>query len=123
MSLMTNLRLKALDLFERGYSYKAVAHRLNLSPETVREWVYLWRALGSDLYKHPEKRPHSYSPETKLAAVRDRLNDVPMIDVMRQYQIANRNRVKEWCALYAKYGPSAFTRRKNNKQNDAKEEL
>lgn len=48
MRLDYDLRLKALDLFERGFSYKAVAHQLQLSPETVREWVYLWRALGSD---------------------------------------------------------------------------
>lgn len=108
MRLDNDLRLKALDLFERGFSYKAVAHQLQLSPETVREWVYLWRALGSDLYKHSEKRPRRYSPEVKLAAVKDRLSGVPMIDVMRRYQIANRNRIKEWCVQYAKQGPSAF---------------
>lgn len=112
MRLDNDLRLKALDLFERGFSYKAVAHKLQLSPETVREWVYLWRALGSDLYKHPEKRPRRYSPEVKLAAVKDRLSGVPMIDVMRCYQIANRNRIKDWCVQYAKQGPSAFGKKK-----------
>ncbi len=110
--LDNDLRLKALDLFERGFSYKAVARQLQLNPETVREWVYLWRALGSDLYKHPEKRPHRYSPEVKLAAIKDRLNGVPMIDIMRRYQIASRNRIKSWCAQYAKQGPSAFGKNK-----------
>ena len=112
MCLDNDLRLKALDLFERGFSYKAVARQLQLNPETVREWVYLWRALGSDLYKHPEKRPHRYSPEVKLAAIKDRLNGVPMIDIMRRYQIASRNRIKSWCAQYAKKGPSAFGKNK-----------
>lgn len=105
------MRMKTLRLFESGHSYKAVAHQLNISQETVREWVYLWRALGSDMFKHPEKRPRSYSPETKLAAVEDRLAGIPVIEVMRRYQIANRNRIKEWCALYAEKGPAAFDRR------------
>lgn len=53
-----NKHLQALTLFERGYGYKATASELNLNTETVREWLYTWKALGSDLYKHPEKRPH-----------------------------------------------------------------
>ena len=75
MCLDDDLRLKALDLFERGFSYKAVARQLQLNPETVREWVYLWRALGSDLYKHPEKRPHRYSPEVNKRPFKWRSDD------------------------------------------------
>ena len=66
MYLDNDLRLKALDLFERGFSYKAVARQLQLNPETVREWVYLWRALGSDLYKHPRKATASLLTRSEI---------------------------------------------------------
>ena len=103
-----NKHLQALILFERGYGYKATASELNLNTETVREWLYTWKALGSDLYKHPEKRPHSYSAEVKLAAVKDRQKGVPTVEVMKRYQVANRHRIKEWCNLYTHYGETAF---------------
>lgn len=80
-----NKHLQALTLFERGYGYKATASELNLNTETVREWLYTWKALGSDLYKHPEKRPRSYSAEVKLAAVKDRQKGVPTVEVMKRY--------------------------------------
>ncbi len=54
--LEKNKHLQALTLFLiAGYGYKATASELNLNTETVREWLYTWKALGSDLYKHPEK--------------------------------------------------------------------
>ena len=60
----------------------------------------------------PKSDRNRYSPEVKLAAIKDRLNGVPMIDIMRRYQIASRNRIKSWCAQYAKQGPSAFGKNK-----------
>lgn len=111
-------RLEALELFESGYGYKAVSTKLNVNVETVREWAYAWRALGADLYKHPEKCSRSYSTETKLAAVQDRKNVVPTVEVMKRYKIANRHRIKEWCNQYALYDPEVFTR--NACQNDSK---
>ncbi len=111
-------RLEALELFESGYGYKAVSTKLNVNVETVREWAYAWRALGADLYKHPEKCSRSYSVETQLAAVQDRKNGVPIVEVMKRYKIANRHRIKEWCNQYALYGPEVFTR--NSYQNDSK---
>ena len=116
MRLDNDLRLKALDLFERGFSYKAVAHQLHLCHLRVLYCVYLWRAWCYYIYKHHEKRPRRYSPEVKLAAVKDHLSGVPMIDVMRRYQIANRNRIKDWCVQYAKQGPSAFGKKKQQKK-------
>lgn len=115
MRLSKAKRLKALKLFELGYGYKAVSTKLNVNVETVREWAYEGRALGSDLYKHPEKRPHSYSTEIKLAAVQDRKNGVPVVEVMKRYKIANRHCIREWCSQYALYGPEAFTHKSYHK--------
>lgn len=108
MRLSEDKRLRALALFEQGYGYKSVAKQLDLNAETVREWAYTWKALGSDLFKHSEKRSRSYSAETKLAAVKDRQNGVPIIEIMERYKIANRHRIKEWCNLYSNHGEGAF---------------
>ena len=89
-----SLRRKAAELFESGLGYKAVSTELGIYRETVRDWSYTWRALGTEL---------------KLAGVADRLNGDSVIDVMERYQIPNRHRIKEWCAQYQKKGPLAFS--------------
>ena len=61
MYLDNDLRLKALDLFERGFSYKAVARQLQLNPETVREWVIcgvLWDLIFISIPKSDRIATH-----------------------------------------------------------------
>ena len=103
-----SLRYKAAKLFEQGLGYKAVSSYLGISRETVRDWSYTWRALGSKgLCTSKNSRP-VYSSELKLAVVHDRLNGDSVVEVMKRYRIPNRQRVKEWCALYQKGGSDVF---------------
>lgn len=86
-------RLEAAKLFAQGYGYKAVSTELGINRETVRDWSYTWRALGTEgLIK--ESRKH-YLPTIKLAAVHDRQNGLGVVEVMEKYQIQNRNRLKD----------------------------
>ena len=55
----------------------------------------------------------AYSPEIKLAAVRDRQNGVGVVEVMKKYQIPNRNRLKDWCRAYKLYGKKHFNRERS----------
>lgn len=99
-------RLEAAKLFAQGYGYKAVSTELGINRETVRDWSYTWRALGTEgLIK--ESRKH-YLPTIKLAAVHDRQNGLGVVEVMEKYQIQNRNRLKDWCKAYKEYGENAF---------------
>ena len=41
-------RLEAAKLFAQGYGYKAVSTELGINRETVRDWSYTWRALGTE---------------------------------------------------------------------------
>lgn len=43
-----SLRRKAAELFESGLGYKAVSTELGINRETVRDWSYTWRALGTE---------------------------------------------------------------------------
>lgn len=103
-----SIRKKAAELFEQGYGYKAVSSQLGVNRETIRDWSYTWRALGSDALCKSSNIKESYSPETKLAVVKDRADGVSVVEVMHRYGVPNRTRIKEWCALYRKKGEAAF---------------
>lgn len=99
-------RLEAAKLFSQGHGYKAVSTELGVNRETVRDWAYTWRALGTEGLMNTKRI--TYPPETKLAAVRARCNGATVVEVMEKYQIHNRTRLKEWSRAYKKYGESAF---------------
>lgn len=67
-------RLEAAKLFAQGYGYKAVSTELGINRETVRDWSYTWRALGTEGLH--------YLPTIKLAAVHDRQNGLGVVEVM-----------------------------------------
>lgn len=108
MNWSKETRQKAAELFERGYGYKAVSSQLGVNRETMRDWSYTWRALGSEALCGGDSNHEHYSSEIKLAAVLDREQGVSMVEVMRRYGILNRNRIKGWCALYREKGKEAF---------------
>lgn len=99
-------RLEAAKLFAQGYGYKAVSTELGINRETVRDWSYTWRAVGTEGLMREGRI--AYSPEIKLAAVRDRQNGLGVVEVMKKYQIPNRNRLKDWCRAYKLYGEKAL---------------
>lgn len=101
-------RKRAAELFEQGYGYKAVSTELGVNRETIRDWSYTWRALGSEALCGLDPERKTYSPELKLAAVHDREKGVSVVEVMHRYGIGNRNRIKDWCAQYREKGAQAF---------------
>ena len=42
------LREQAVEMFERGFSYRLTAKRLGVSAETVRGWQKTYRVIGKD---------------------------------------------------------------------------
>ena len=41
-------RRSAALLFEQGWGYKAVSTELGINRQTVRDWMYAWKALGTE---------------------------------------------------------------------------
>ena len=109
MNWSRSLRQKAADLFEKGLGYKAVSSESGVNRETVRDWSYTWRALGTEefLTSHTGERI-TYPPETKRAVAQDRIAGMGVVEVMAKYHIPNRHRVKEWVGMYLKEGEEAF---------------
>ncbi len=102
------VRERAADLFGQGLGYKAVATKLGMSREAIREWSYAWRAMGREgLLDMGHRR--SYAPEVKLAAARARVDGgESVVDTMARFRIANRRQVNSWCRLYEEKGAAAF---------------
>lgn len=109
MNWSISLRQRAAELFEKGMGYKAVSSELGINRETVRDWSYTWRALGTEefLVSHAGERI-TYPPEIKIAVARDRINGMGVVEVMAKYHILNRHSVKEWVRMYLKEGEEAF---------------
>lgn len=99
-------RERAAQLFEMGYGYKAVSTELGVNQQTVRDWSYTWRAIGTEGLLTDDRR--HYSLETKLAVVRGRWAGMSVIEVMEKYHVHDRHRVKDWCKSYKKKGVEAF---------------
>lgn len=101
-------RRSAALLFEQGWGYKAVSTELGINRQTVRDWMYAWKALGTEQFCTCSKGHIAYSKEVKLAAVRDRLSGIATVDVMERYGITNRNIVKRWMREFRFRGQAAF---------------
>ena len=69
---------------------------MGINRQAVRDWMYAWKALGTEQFCICSSRHIAYSNEVKLAAVRDRLNCIATVDVMERYGTTNRNIVKRW---------------------------
>ncbi|MHB1017119.1 MAG: helix-turn-helix domain-containing protein [Coriobacteriia bacterium] len=100
-------RHEAIRLFDLGFGYKAVGAQLGCPPETVRKWLYTFKAGGKEALLMRGQR--SYSQELKIAAVRDFLNEgVSKPEIMEKYGILSRTPLERWIGLYREGGPDAL---------------
>ena len=102
------VRTRAAELFDLGWSHDAVARYLGLSSYLLRSWHYTYSALGKEaLFVTTHK---VYDFETKLAAVRDFLErGLSGAEVMSKYGIASINPLRTWIRLYREGGPDALS--------------
>ena len=61
---------QAVEMFERGFSYRLTARRLGVSAETVRGWQKTYRVIGKDGLLAMGVKHARYDYETKVAAAR-----------------------------------------------------
>ena len=64
------LREQAVEMFERGFSYRLTAKRLGVPAETVRHWQKTYRVIGKDGLLAMGVKHARYDYETKVAAAR-----------------------------------------------------
>jgi transposase-like protein len=100
-------RQEAIRLFDLGFGYKAVGALLGCPPETVKKWLYTFKAGGKEALLVREHR--AYSQELKIAAVQDFLNEgVSKPQIMEKYGIRSLSPLVRWIGLYREGGPDAL---------------
>lgn len=103
------LREQAVEMFERGFSYRLTARRLGVSAETVRGWQKTYRVIGKDGLLAMGVKHARYDYETKVAAARAVVDGgMSKPEAMTRFGIASATPLKQWCRLYREGGAQAL---------------
>ena len=103
------LREQAVEMFERGFSYRLTAKRLGVSAATVREWQKMYRVIGKGRLLTMGIKHTKYDYETKVAAARAVVDGgMSKPEAMMHFGIASTTPLKQWCRLYREGGAQAL---------------
>lgn len=105
-------KLRFLELYEDGASYQEIMTQLGLDEHDLRDWRATIRILGVSrfLMSHTVKTTYSY--ETKLAAVKARIEDqVSYQDILAAYGVAPKL-LRRWCKIYSEHGEAGLQPKK-----------
>lgn len=114
-------KLRFLELYEDGASYQEIMTQLGLDEHDLRDWRATIRILGVSrfLMSHTVKTTYSY--ETKLAAVKARVEDqVSYQDILAAYGVAPKL-LRRWCKIYSEHGEAGLQPKKRGRQLGAKQ--
>ena len=110
----------AVELIERGFGKHAISSSLAIPIATTREWILIYKAIGLDGLLNMGSGHRVYDYETKLAAVRDVLdNGLTRGEVMAKYAIASLSPLKAWCRKYREGGAEALLPKPKGRPRDS----
>ena len=103
------LRMRAVELYDKGHCRASVASLLGIPEETVRKWLDIYRSVGIEVLALMGTKKTVYSFETKLAAVRA-VEDEGMTkaEAMARFGIASPSSFKKWLKAYREDGQEAL---------------
>ena len=109
---------QAVEMFERGFSYRLTARRLGVSAETVRGWQKTYRVIGRDGLLAMGVKHARYDYETKVAAARAVVDGgMSKPEAMTRFGIASATSLKQWCRLYREGGAQALKPKPKGRPN------
>ena len=100
-------RAEAVRYFELGFANQAVGGLLGIPHETVKRWLYIYRALGKEaLYVTKHKTyPHDVKVEAAKAVVE---GGITKPEAMKLYGLKSKTQIDTWCRLYREGGSDAL---------------
>lgn len=101
------LRARAVQLAREGHGRRVLARELGISHEAARVFLHRLALAGEDGLMRPGAQAY-FSPETKLAAVQQRLRGVPESEVLAAFGIRSRSTLKRWVAVYQNEGQAGL---------------
>ena len=93
------------EMVDEGCGYVTIALELGLPRYTVRTWVDKHRRLVG---LGTVTAYQTYSPELKLAAVRQFLSGATKAEVLDEFRIRNKSQLERWITIYREDGEDAF---------------
>ena len=102
-------RRRAVELFEQGYGYEAVANLLVIPKDTMRQWLYKCRSNGSEGVLTIGGKQKKYTFEMKVTATKAVVDrGMSKLEAMKAYDIASLSSLERWCRLYRAGGEQAL---------------
>ncbi|WP_214707865.1 MULTISPECIES: helix-turn-helix domain-containing protein, partial [unclassified Exiguobacterium] len=104
-------KLSALRMMEEGtYTWKEIEEAHHVSEHTLRVWKVKFETGGIDALK--ESRIWKlYTKEQKIAAVRDYLDGVTVVEVLSRHQISSRSVLYRWIKKYTSHSELTDSRK------------
>ena len=102
-------RRRAVELFRSGHGCDVASRSLSVPRDTVKKWLQIYRAFGSEVLLSMDGKQARYTYEQKIAAasaVVERGMAKP--DAMREFGIMSRAPLDRWCRLYREGGAEAL---------------
>lgn len=100
-------RAEAVRLFDMGFADKLVGRLLGIPHDTVRGWLYAYRALGREALFVSKHRTYSHDlkVEAAKAVIEGRMTKP---EAMESYGLKSKTQIDTWCRLYREGGPDAL---------------
>jgi transposase len=97
------LTARAAQLAREGHGRRGLARERGISQEAARVFLHRLAVAGEDGLMRPRAQAY-FSPETKLAAVEQRLGGALEAEVLAAFGIRSRSTLKRWVAAYQHEG-------------------
>lgn len=103
------VRKQAALILAEGAGHRVLAGKLGIPEATARQWARSFAVGGEEAVLNAGTRHRVYSYDTKLAVVRDRIeNNMTVREVMIKHNVPSESSVKAWCRQYRDGGPEAL---------------
>ena len=110
-----------LELYEAGASYPEIKTQLEIDEHDFRDWRDTILIFGTSRFLMAHMSKTKYSYETKLAAVKARVEDqIPYRDIMARYGVAPKL-LRGWCKIFREQGEAGLLPKKKGRPIEAKQ--
>ena len=115
------VRRKAAELFASGMGFRTVASTLSAPPSTVKTWLHIYHAFGSEVLLTMDGKQALYTYEQKVAAARAVIEDgMTKTEAMAKFKIMSLAPLKLWCKLYRTGGAEALKPKQKGRPKGSK---
>lgn len=112
----SDVRKRFVELAKEGHGRKFIAHELDLSVYTVRDWQRMYASLGEDAFIDLTPQRVRYDYMTKVEAVHAVTSGcMTRAEAMRAFKIAHPATLARWIRLWRAGGDEGLIEKKRGR--------